>query len=70
LVRAGRFAGAGFELAGAVGGGALIGYYVDGYFGTSPAFIVLFSLGAMVGAMYRLVRTLRKLDHREGGDGS
>ena len=48
-----------------VAAGAIIGYYLDSYLGTSPLFTLLMTVGAMSGAIYILVVTLQ----RAGRDG-
>jgi F0F1-type ATP synthase assembly protein I len=70
LGRAGQFLGVGFEFAGVVIACVIGGYYLDDYLGTSPLFILLLTLGGMTGALYRLLWMLRRLERREGGDGS
>jgi F0F1-type ATP synthase assembly protein I len=51
-----RHAGIGLELAGATAGLALIGYWIDGRFGTRPWGIVTGALIGLVGGLYNLVR--------------
>ena len=51
-----RHAGIGVELAGAVGGFALIGYWIDGRYGTSPWGILGGVALGLVGGLYNLVR--------------
>ncbi len=51
-----RHAGVGLELAGAVAGFTLVGYWIDRHFGSQPwGLIVGLALG-LVGGMYNLVR--------------
>lgn len=51
-----RYAGLGIELGAAIGGGALLGYWIDRKYGTAPvALLVGVSIG-MVGGMYNLIR--------------
>ena len=51
-----RYSGVGLELAGAIAGLALIGYWVDGRFGTGPWGIVVGVFIGLVGGLYNLVR--------------
>jgi F0F1-type ATP synthase assembly protein I len=64
LVKAGRFTALGFEFAGTVVAGVLVGYYIDGYVGMAPLFTLLFTLGGMGGALYRLLWTLKRYSSR------
>ncbi len=51
-----RYSGVGLELAGATAGLALVGYWIDGKFGTSP-WGILGGVGiGIVGGLYNLVR--------------
>ena len=51
-----RYSGVGLELAGATAGLALIGYWVDGRFGTRPWGVVIGAIIGLVGGLYNLVR--------------
>ena len=51
-----RHAGIGLELAGATAGLALIGYWIDGRFGTKPWGIVAGVVVGLVGGLYNMVR--------------
>ena len=51
-----RYSGVGLELAGAVGGLALLGYWIDGHYGTRPWGILGGVVIGMVGGLYNLVR--------------
>ena len=51
-----RYSGVGLELAGATAGLALVGYWIDGKFGTSP-WGILGGVGiGLVGGLYNLVK--------------
>jgi ATP synthase protein I len=55
-----------FVLVGAVVIGAIVGYFVDRRFGTSPTFtLILGGLGFVAGIM----EVLRRLTGKQGGDG-
>jgi ATP synthase protein I len=51
-----RYSGAGIELAGATAGLALLGYWIDGKFGTKPWGILVGVFIGLVGGLYNLVR--------------
>ena len=51
-----RYSGAGLELAGATAGLALVGYWVDSKYGTSPWGILIGVAIGIVGGLYNLVR--------------
>ena len=51
-----RYSGVGLELAGAIAGLALVGYWIDGKFGTTPWGILGGVIIGMVGGMYNLVK--------------
>ena len=51
-----------FELGVLVVVGALAGSWLDEQLGTSPLFLMLLSLTALVGGMIRVHRTLQRLD--------
>ena len=59
-VRGSRFAALGLEFGVTVAAGVIAGYYVDQWTGVSPLCTLLFTLGAMGGALYRLMWTLRR----------
>ena len=60
LISGARYAGFGFEFAATIVAGVLIGNYLDQWLGTSPWLLLLFTLGAMVGALQRLLSSLKK----------
>jgi F0F1-type ATP synthase assembly protein I len=51
-----RHSGVGLELAGATAGLALLGYWIDGRFGTAPWGILGGVVIGLVGGLYNLVR--------------
>jgi len=51
-----RYSGVGLELAGATAALALVGYWVDGKFGTSPWGILIGVFIGIVGGLYNMVR--------------
>ena len=51
-----RYSGVGLELAGATAGLALVGYWVDGRFHTSPWGILIGVVIGIVGGLYNLIR--------------
>ena len=69
FVRAARFGGVGFEFAGIVVTGVIVGYYIDELLGTAPLFVLLLTFGGMGGAIYRLIWMLRRLQERDREEG-
>lgn len=51
-----RLAGSGVELAAAVGGFSLLGYWIDRHYGSSPWGLLVGALLGLVGGFYNLVR--------------
>ncbi len=51
-----RHSGVGLELAGATAGFALIGYWIDGRYGTTPWGLVGGVIIGLVGGLYNLVK--------------
>jgi F0F1-type ATP synthase assembly protein I len=70
LVTYGRHGALALGVGWSVAAGAIIGYYLDGYLGTSPLLTLLLTVGAMSGAIYALVVSLQRSEkdgqeHRE-----
>ncbi len=65
LTTYGRYGALGFEFAGAIVAGLLIGNYADIKFGTAPLLMVLGVVVGMAGAIYRLIIVLQRLSARE-----
>ncbi|HON67493.1 MAG TPA: AtpZ/AtpI family protein [Phycisphaerae bacterium] len=51
-----RLATQGMELAGAVAGGCLLGYWIDRHFGTAPWALVIGASVGIIGGLYNLIR--------------
>ena len=51
-----RYSGVGLELAGATAGLALVGYWIDGKYGTAPWGILCGVLIGIVGGLYNMVK--------------
>jgi F0F1-type ATP synthase assembly protein I len=51
-----RYSGVGLELAGATAGLALVGYWIDGKYGTAPWGILGGVIIGIVGGLYNMVR--------------
>lgn len=51
-----RYSGIGLELAGATAGLALLGYWIDGRFGTSPWGLLVGVTVGIVGGLFNLIR--------------
>ena len=51
-----RYSGVGLELAGAVAGFALIGYWIDGRYGSKPWGILIGLVLGLTGGLYNLIR--------------
>lgn len=64
----GRYGALGFEFAGAVLAGILVGQYADSVLGTEPWLLILGAVGGMAGAIYRLIIVLQRLSRRGQND--
>ena len=61
----GRYGALGFEFAGAVVAGLLLGRYADTRFDTAPLLMVVGVVAGMAGAVTRLVAVLKQLSSSE-----
>ncbi|HEX9801165.1 MAG TPA: AtpZ/AtpI family protein [Thermoanaerobaculia bacterium] len=52
-----RLAGLGVELAASIGGGALLGWWIDRRAGSSPRWLAILAGVGAVGGLYNLIRT-------------
>lgn len=66
---AGIYLGIALELPATILGGLVIGYYLDGYFGTSPWLLIAITAIAFVGAFVRLVRWVKFFGRSPNGSG-
>lgn len=64
-----RLAGVGMELAAAVLGLTLLGYWVDRHFGTAPWAEIIGAAVGLIGGMYNLLREAFGAVKRGGGGG-
>lgn len=55
----------GFSLAGPVMLGALLGYWLDGRFGTSPTWTMILTLLGMAAGLIQMIRIVNKLNQLE-----
>jgi F0F1-type ATP synthase assembly protein I len=63
-----RYSGVGLELAGATAGLALVGYWIDGKFGTAPWGILGGVFIGIVGGLYNLVKQSLEAVREAGRD--
>lgn len=61
----GRYGALGFEFAGAVVAGLLLGRYADARFDTAPLLMIVGVAAGLAGAVARLVVVLQRLSPRE-----
>jgi F0F1-type ATP synthase assembly protein I len=60
LVKAGRFAALGTEFGVTIVAGVVLGYYLDEWLGTSPLLMLVVSMAAFGGSIYRMVAMLKR----------
>ncbi len=64
-LKIGKYAAAGLEFPSTVLGGLLLGYFLDGYFKTSPWFTAGLTLAALVGGFVRLFQWVNYFSRRK-----
>src|SRR5262249_19342348 len=62
-----RYVGMGAELAGAVAGFTLLGYWIDAVRHTSPTYTAIGAVLGIIGGMYNFFRTAMKLTREQFG---
>jgi F0F1-type ATP synthase assembly protein I len=65
-VRYGRGTAIVFEFVGTIGAGAVIGYFLDRYFGTEPTLQIVMTVLAVIGGFVRLLQMLRRFEQGSG----
>jgi len=60
LINSGRYLALGFQIAGSIVAGLLVGYFLDDYLKTAPLFTLTLTLGGLVGALRLLLWSLKK----------
>lgn len=57
------YANLGYQLVIAVGGGFLLGWWIDGKTGTEPLFMIVGALFGMGAGIFLVVRTVSEMNH-------
>ena len=65
LKKAAVFVTVGVEVAGSVGAGAIIGYFIDQWLGTAPLILILLVLLVTVAVFWRIFRLLRWVENSD-----
>ena len=60
LLTSGRFLALGFQIAGSIVAGLLVGYFLDDYLKTAPLFTLLLTIGGFIAALRLLLWSLKK----------
>jgi F0F1-type ATP synthase assembly protein I len=63
-----KYSGVGLELAGAIAGLSLVGYWIDQKYGTSPWGILVGVLIGIVGGLYNLIKESMAAMREAGND--
>lgn len=66
LRRASLYIGLAFEIPGTILGGLLAGYFLDNYLGTSPWFLIAFTVIGFAAAFIRLLHWAKFARERDG----
>lgn len=64
-----RLAGLGFELAGSIAGGALLGWWIDRQLGSAPKALITLAVVGILGGLYNLVKAALAAAREESGAG-
>lgn len=56
-----RALGIGLELGASVGGMAVVGYLLDGYFDTAPWLALSFTAAGLIGGVYNVIREVMRI---------
>jgi F0F1-type ATP synthase assembly protein I len=64
-LKLGKYAAAGLEFPSTILGGLLLGYFLDGYFKTSPWFTLVLTILALVGGFVRLFQWINYFSRRK-----
>ena len=65
LIAGAQYLAVGFEFAATMVAAVVVGFHVDRYLGTAPWLMLLLTVGGMVGAVQRLLWSLKKHSSRE-----
>jgi ATP synthase protein I len=60
IVRYARGGAIAFEFSGTIGGGALIGWFLDSKLGTAPWFLLTLTVVGAIGGFFRLIKLVER----------
>ena len=63
------FSGLGFVLFGCIGGGFLLGYFLDKWLGTVPIVTLIGAGLGLAAGVFELLQVLKRVEKRDRGDG-